>query len=101
MKLHLGCGQRYFEGYTRKSLSKLIELYGFKITEVKRNSHLGTYNIDVIATKVKNITLDAAAAATRNYLNGYLVAEVESEKLMLDSWMNDYKKQINDTAIIQ
>jgi hypothetical protein len=90
----------HFEGYTPSSLSHVMELYGFKLSEVKKNSHLGTYNIDVIATKVKDISATEAATITRNYLTGYLVADVDSEKLMLDIWMNDYEKQIKNTVAL-
>lgn len=90
----------HFEGYTPASLSNVMELYGFKVSEVKKNSHLGTYNIDVIATKVKDLSAAEAASITRNYLNGYLVAEVESEKLMLDIWMSDYEKQVKNTVAL-
>ena len=90
----------HFEGYTPASLSNVMELYGFKVSEVKKNSHLGTYNIDVIATKVKDLSTAEAASITRNYLNGYLVAEVESEKLMLDIWMSDYEKQVKNTVAL-
>jgi hypothetical protein len=90
----------HFEGYTSYSLSHVMERYGFKLSEVKKNSHLGTYNIDVIAIKVKDISAAEAAAITRNYLTGYLVADVESERLMLDIWMNDYEKQIKNTVAL-
>jgi hypothetical protein len=90
----------HFEGYTPFSLSHLMELYGFKIVEVKKNSHLGTYNIDVIATKVKDISASEAVAITKNYLTGYLVADVDSEKLMLDTWMSDYEKQVKKTIAL-
>lgn len=90
----------HFEGYTPFSLSHLMELYGFKVSEVKKNSHLGTYNIDVIATKVKDISASEALSITRNYLTGYLVADVDSEKLMLDTWMSDYEKQTKNTVAL-
>ncbi|HSH65444.1 MAG TPA: hypothetical protein VLB84_06510 [Bacteroidia bacterium] len=88
----------HFEGYTPSSLRAVIELYGFRVLEIKKNSHMGTYNIDVIATKVKDLSFTEAKTITRNYLNGYLVADVESERLMLDIWMNDFEKQVKNTT---
>jgi hypothetical protein len=90
----------HFEGYTPFSLSHVMALYGFKVSEVRKNSHLGTYNIEVIATKVKDISAAEAATITRNYLTGYLVADVPSEQLMLDTWMLDYEKQVKNTIAL-
>ncbi|HET6227331.1 MAG TPA: hypothetical protein VFF27_13690 [Bacteroidia bacterium] len=88
----------HFEGYTMNSLKNLMHLYGFQAIEKKRNDHLGTYNIEIIAKKIKHLTPSEATAITRNYLQEYMVADVDSEKLMLDTWMVDYEKQVKQTV---
>jgi hypothetical protein len=90
----------HFEGYTPSSLTEVMQLYGFKVSEVKKNSHLGTYNIDISAIKIKDLSITEALHVTKTHLGGYLVANVESERLMLDIWMKDYEKQVQQTVAI-
>lgn len=90
----------HFEGYTPSSLTEVMQLYGFKVSEVKKNSHLGTYNIDISAIKIKDLSITEAHHVTKTHLGGYLVADVESERLMLDIWMKDYEKQVQQTVAI-
>lgn len=90
----------HFEGYTPSSLTEVMQLYGFKVSEVKKNSHLGTYNIDISAIKIKDLSITEALHVTKTHLGGYLVADVESERLMLDIWMKDYEKQVQQTVAI-
>jgi predicted SAM-dependent methyltransferase len=85
----------HYEGYTSKRLKSYLEKFGYAVTEVRQTKYLDTYNLEVIATKKKSLTRAECVAATRSYLHGFLVAEVESEHLMLDTWMKDYEQHLS------
>ena len=87
----------HYEGYTPTLLTKLMELYGFKVKEVKKNSHLGTYNIDITAIKISSKSKEEYKPITEEHLKKYMVADVDSERLMLQTWLKDYEEQIEKT----
>jgi|SRR3954468_5988017 len=87
----------HFEGYTPASLKKMLSAFGFKPIEVVKNSHAGTYNIDITAVKEKNLTTDEAYKAAEKYLSNYMVADVESERFMLGVWLTDFQNQLKKT----
>lgn len=83
------------EGYTPKSLSKLLKMYGFKINKIDKNSWKGTYNFEIVANKINDeLNKKHFEKITRIYLKQFLVDESESELKLLSVWMNEYKKQI-------
>lgn len=82
------------EGYTPKSLSRLLELYGFRILKIDKNSWKGTYNFEIFAIKSsKNLNKNKFEEITKNYFINYLVDESAEQKL-LSIWMDVYKKQM-------
>jgi len=87
----------HFQGYTPSSLSTFLKCYGFKTEAVNKNSHLGTYNIEIIAVKEKSINKEDFIRITAEYLSNYLVDKSESEKIMLDIWLKEYALQVNKT----
>ncbi len=82
----------HYEGYTAKRLKNLLEVFGFKTIEIKQSRYLNTYNLEVVAQKVKKMNTQDCRTAARNYLSSFMVADVESEQLMLQTWMNDFEK---------
>lgn len=90
----------HFEGYTPSSLKNMMKLFGFNPVDVKKNSHSGTYNIDITAEKVKNLSTEEANRAAEKYLRNYMVADVESEQQMLQVWLNDYANQLKKTIAL-
>jgi len=83
------------EGYTSKSLSILLKMYGFKIIKIDKNSWKGTYNFEITASKFsENLDQKQLENITENYLKQFLIDESESELKLLSVWMNEYKKQI-------
>lgn len=89
------------EGYTPKSLSTLLKMYGFKINKINKNSWKGTYNIEVIANKIsEKQNKKQFEKITINYLKQFLVDESESELKLLSVWMMMYKKQMKQTASV-
>lgn len=87
----------HFEGYTSSIYKKLLPSFGFKIKKIRRNSWLGTYNIEVIAVKEYNIGREEAISRASSYLRKYMVSDVASEQKLLDTWMNDFTIQLEKT----
>jgi predicted SAM-dependent methyltransferase len=87
----------HYEGYTSETLSHLLNLYGFKTDKLIKNSHLGTYNIEVIARKAEDKTMSDFYAITEKYLRNFMVVDVESERILFSTWMNEYTNQVDKT----
>lgn len=85
----------HYEGYTAKRLSKLLELYGYQVRKVNQVRYLDTYNLEVIARKARTLSRNECRNAALEYLMGFMVADVESERTLLGIWINDYDAQIN------
>ncbi len=85
----------HFEGYSKDLLSDMLERFGYKVKEVKRNDWKGTYNIEVIAQKAGgNLSKDALEKCAEEYLKQYMVDEGESEKRLLQTWMDIYRQHV-------
>ncbi len=87
----------HYQGYTPTSLSAFVKQFGYKAEGINKNSHLGTYNIEIIASKAKAISKDDFLKITADYLSNFLVDFSESEKLMLETWIQEYKMQVDKT----
>ena len=69
--------------------------YGFRVTDIRRNSWLGTYNFELFAEKVSiEIAKKIFEDITAKYLKNYLLDDSESESRLLNIWMEVYKGQI-------
>jgi len=87
------------EGYTLKSLSVLLRMYGFRINKIDKNSWKGTYNFEIFANKIsERLNKKQFEKITKNYLKQFLVDESESELRLLSVWMNNYNKQIKKSS---
>ena len=83
------------EGYTPSMLKKMLETFGFRVKEIKKNSWMGTFNFELFAKKgTENITKKDFEAVTEKYLRNYLVDDGEMETRLLKVWMETYKEQI-------
>ena len=81
------------EGYTSKILSAMLESFGLGVSQVRRNSWRGTYNLEVFAKKsVAGVTRETSESACRKFLANFLVDD--SETKLLDVWMEMYRAQI-------
>jgi len=85
----------HYDGYNQKILSLLLELYGFKINNIRKNNWKGTYNIEIIAKKINSISYVDAFEITENYLKNYLIDDSPSEQKILKIWLEQFKKQID------
>jgi predicted SAM-dependent methyltransferase len=84
----------HYEGYSKKRLEKVFESFGFETIFVNQYNYKRTYNIEVKGKKTRTVSFDQAVKAARLYLEDYLVDDSESEKRMLEVWMNNFKKQL-------
>lgn len=84
----------HYEGYTAGLLSVLLEAFGFRITRVKRTSWKGTYNIDVSAVKIDNVSPDANLDdRLRSYLKNFTLNDNADELKLLGIWLQDARAQ--------
>jgi predicted SAM-dependent methyltransferase len=83
------------EGYTPASLRKFMEMYGFKVFQIKKNKWKGTYNFEIIANKLySELTKKDFVLVTEGYLRNFLVDESDSERKLLTIWMDIFNQQI-------
>jgi len=84
----------HYEGYTSARLKMLLELYGYDVRKVNQERYLDTYNLEVIAQKIRTLNKAECRQAALCYLAEFMVADVESERALLSVWVNDYDSQI-------
>lgn len=84
----------HYEGYTPELLKLVVESFGFKKKKIKRNSWMGTYNIEIIAKKVHSIeSAEQAEERLKKYLSMFLLNENPDELKLLSIWLKDAKTQ--------
>lgn len=89
----------HYEGYSKKRLTKILESFGFKIESVNQYNYKRTFNIEVVAKKVKSITNAESILAAKKYLQDYLVDDSDSEKIMLNVWLANFEKQLKKSFV--
>ncbi len=83
------------EGYTSQSLKSLLNAFSFNTISIKKNKWEGTYNFEIIAQKGnKKLTFLNYSEIARNYLEKYLISNVESETKLLEVWMLFFNNQL-------
>jgi predicted SAM-dependent methyltransferase len=82
------------EGYTSSELRSLLSAFGLRVAKRHRNSWRGTYNIDLTAEKYVALSRSVCREAASAYLRGFLLDESEGELRLLETWMQQYEKQI-------
>ena len=88
----------HYEGYSKRIYKTILPLYGFKIQKIKYNNWAGTHNIEVFATKQKNITIDESLILTKNYLSNFILNESEFD--LLNYWLQIFENQIHKSYTI-
>lgn len=84
------------EGYSSKTLTSFIKMFGFKVQHIRKNAWRGTYNLEVIARKENaSLTREDLSNSAKSYLENFLLDRSESELRLLDTWMNMYRKQVD------
>ena len=87
----------HYEGYSKKTLTRFLERFGFSIQKVLQEKWKDTYNISVIAKKERDLDLSSARAAAKEHLSQYMVDDGQSESVMLEVWLRDLDAQLNKT----
>jgi predicted SAM-dependent methyltransferase len=85
----------HYEGYTKARMKKFLEHFGYEIGEVRQEKYLDTYNLVMIARKARALSKQECRQATEQYLAGFMVADVESERVLLKTWLQAYDEQID------
>lgn len=87
----------HYEGYSEKLLTKLFKAFGYSILKVNKTEYKRTFNIEIIAEKKSQLSIEEARKQAKNYLSFYLVDDSASEKEMLEVWMDNFEKQLIKT----
>ncbi len=82
-------------GYDEDMFRDLLNRFGFYVSNVERNSWMGTHNLEVFAVKREFINRDSLATIGREYLRDFLLDDGPSESLLLDALTSDFKKQLD------
>lgn len=83
------------EGWSPKRLKQLLVDMGFDSIKIARNSYQGTYNFEIYGFKsASNLSIDHFEKIARSFLSKYMVNDTPSEKRMLETWMDIYRKQV-------
>lgn len=80
------------EAYSEWMLTDLLSCFGFKVIKVVRHDWKGTHNLEVVAKKEIALTHESATLGAEKYLRGFLLDE--SEKPLLDIWLNNFHEQL-------
>lgn len=87
------------EGYTPKTLVKLLEMFSFKVHRIVKSKWAGTYNFEVIAEKLDyNYSIEEYKVIAEKYLESYLVDYGNSELDLLKIWMQMFSVQLDKTV---
>lgn len=81
----------HLEGWTRELITKMLNLFGYTVVDVRRNSYKGTANIEVLAKK-RNLSLskgDFLSLGWR-FLRQYTIDDSPTEEKILRIWMEKY-----------
>jgi predicted SAM-dependent methyltransferase len=81
------------EGYTTGLLEAMLKSAGFKVEKVRKNAWRGTYNFEIIATKIRALeTRQDLEHNCQAFLGNFLVDD--SEQKLLEVWMDMYRAQV-------
>ena len=84
----------HFDGFTEKTLSRLLERFGFRVEEIRHNAWQATYNIEAITRKHSIMDRQQLARAAAEHLRQYLVDDSDSEQRLFAVWMEQYRQHV-------
>lgn len=83
------------EGYSKSTLTALMESFAFRVKSVRRNAWRGTYNIEIIAQKARDdLTKNELELIAERYFSDHLLDSSETEQRLLDTWISQYKSRL-------
>lgn len=87
----------HYEGYSEGKLRSLATFFGFGNIKIIKSGYKRTFNIEIIAEKIKTLSKEECRKAASQYLSSYLVDDSDTEKRMLEVWMTKYDGQIQNS----
>ena len=85
----------HYHGWSKVTLSALMQKLGFEILSVSKNNWKGTYNIEIVGKKNNlKISKKQAGELCRQWLENFIVDESAGERDMLSHWVKISKNQI-------
>lgn len=88
----------HYDGWSEERLRELFKVFGFKTDKVEQTSYLATRNVTIIGHKSgKTPSKAEVVKEARDYLSGFNVDESDTEKRILDIWVEDFTSQLNKT----
>jgi predicted SAM-dependent methyltransferase len=90
----------HYEGYTDKTLPRLLNAFGFTVDKVVQERYKDTYNLTVIASRSRKLIAQEAAKAAREHLRWSMVDDSPSENVLLGHWMGIFEEQLAKTRAV-
>lgn len=88
----------HYDGWGESRLCELVDAFGFETREIKRNTHLATRNVEIVAERRRRrMTNEDAAQAAREYLQLFTLDASDFETRLLDIWLADFRTQLDRT----
>jgi len=83
------------EGYTPAMLKGLVAAFGFGTREIRKNSWQGTHNFELIAIRdERSYRMTEVCEKAREYLHMFVLDDTDSERVMLDLWLQMFRQQV-------
>lgn len=84
----------HMDGWSASRLRKAMQLFGLSRIRVRRSSWHGTYNVEAVGVLSGDPpTLERQREAAERYLSQFLVDESESERRLLQIWLDQFDRQ--------
>ncbi|MHB8904501.1 MAG: glycosyltransferase [Melioribacteraceae bacterium] len=88
----------HYDGWYRDKFVYILKLLGYEKIEIVQDNWKLTYNITVKATKSINYTLAEYVQSVKNILQDNMVDNSESEKKLLQIWINSFEQELSNTS---
>ena len=83
------------EGWTKSTLIPALKAFGFEVAAIDKNSWRGTYNLEITATKVKELSMEEFMSAAKEVLSDYLLDLEQTESQILNLWLKAFGKIVS------
>ena len=88
----------HFVGYSKEILKDALSAFGFSVKKISYTSWKNTYNIEMLAKKVRSLSEEEIYVAAQKILSLYTIDETQGELLMLEKWKDDFKLQFQKSV---
>lgn len=88
----------HYDGWSKDRFTELFKTFGFKVDAVEQTAYLATRNIAVIGHKSKKTpTKQDLFKTAKKYLSQFNTDRSETEDRILNVWLKDFKRQLDQT----